>query len=174
MVFSTLVMEDKVIAYIALGSNLGDRPENLNRALDLLSSSAGVFVAYKSPVYESPPSEIVDQPDFLNLVVEVDTWLRPRELLARCQEVEKKMKRKKTRDKGPRVIDVDILLFSDAVIDDGDLVIPHPALTERAFFLVPLMDLTENIFIPGTGLRISDALAKLAPYKLDKVDESGW
>jgi 2-amino-4-hydroxy-6-hydroxymethyldihydropteridine diphosphokinase len=168
------IMEDKVIAYIALGSNLGDRRENLNRALDLLSSSAGVYVAYKSPVYESPAAEVADQPDFLNRVVEVETWLGPHELLDRCQEVERKMKRKKTRDKGPRVIDVDILLFDDAVINDKDLVIPHAALTERAFFLVPLMDLTGNIFIPGTGLRISDALARLAPYKLDKADDRGW
>jgi len=174
MVFSMTVMEDKVIAYIALGSNLRERSENLKKALDLLSSSAGVYVAYKSPVYESPAAEVADQPDFLNMVVEVETWLGPRELLARCQDIENKMKRKKTRDKGPRVIDVDILLFEDAVVNDEDLVIPHPALTERAFFLVPLMDLAGNIFIPGTGLRISDALAKLAPYKLEKVDERGW
>jgi 2-amino-4-hydroxy-6-hydroxymethyldihydropteridine diphosphokinase len=167
-------MEDKVIAYIALGSNLGDRVGNLKRALDLLSSSAGVYVAYKSPVYESAAAEVADQPDFLNMVVEVETWVGPNELLARCQEIENKMKREKTRDKGPRVIDVDILLFDDAVVNEEDLVIPHPALTERAFFLVPLMDLTGNIFIPGKGFRISDALAKLAPYKLEKVDERGW
>ncbi|UCE27768.1 MAG: 2-amino-4-hydroxy-6-hydroxymethyldihydropteridine diphosphokinase [Candidatus Coatesbacteria bacterium] len=167
-------MEEKVIAYIALGSNLGDRIKNLRTALDSLSSSAGVYEAYKSPVYESPAAEVPDQPDFLNRVVEVETWIGPHELLARCQEVEKKMRRKKTREKGPRVIDVDILLFGDAVLNDKDLVIPHPALTERAFFLVPLMDLAGNIFIPGTGLRISDALAELAPYKLEKVNERGW
>jgi len=167
-------MDEKVKAYIALGSNLDDRLKNLNAALDLLSSSAGVYVAYRSPVYESPPAEVPDQPDFLNRVVEVETWLRPRELLARCQEVEKKMERIKTREKGPRVIDVDILIYGDTVVNDEDLVIPHPALTQRAFFLVPLMELAGNILIPGTGLKISDALAKLAPFKLEKVDERGW
>jgi 2-amino-4-hydroxy-6-hydroxymethyldihydropteridine diphosphokinase len=167
-------MNEKVIAYIALGSNLGDRLGSLKKALDLLSSSAGVYVAYQSPTYESPAVEVTGQPDFLNMVVEIETWLGPYDLLARCREVEKKMKRKKTRDKGPRIIDVDILLFDNAVINDENLVIPHPALTERPFFLVPLMDLAGNIMIPGTGRNISNALAKLAPYKLEKVNDRGW
>lgn len=174
MVFSTLTMDEKIKAYISLGSNLGDRQANLKKALDLLSSRAGVYVAYQSPVYESPAADVTDQPDFLNTVVEVETWLGPSELLARCREVEKKMKRKKTRAKGPRVIDVDILLFGDAVIKADDLVIPHPALTERPFFLVPLMDLAGNVLIPDTGENVADALVKLAPYKLEKVAERGW
>jgi 2-amino-4-hydroxy-6-hydroxymethyldihydropteridine diphosphokinase len=174
MVFSTLGMDEKITAYVALGTNLGDRFANLKKGFDLLSTRAGVYVAYESPVYESPPAEVADQPDFLNMVVEVETWLRPSDLLAKCREVEKKMKRKKTRAKGPRVIDVDILLFGDAVINDAELVIPHPALTERPFFLVPLMDLTGDIMIPGTNTNISGALAKLAPYKLEKIDKRGW
>lgn len=174
MVFSTLTMDDKVIAYIALGSNLGDRFGNLTKALDILSSSSGIYIAYKSSVYESPAVDVTDQPDFLNMVVEIETWLGPYDLLERCREVEKKMKRKKTRDKGPRIIDVDILLFDDAVIEKEDLTVPHPALTERPFFLVPLMELAGNMIIPGTGTNISDALAGLAPYKLEKVNDRGW
>jgi 2-amino-4-hydroxy-6-hydroxymethyldihydropteridine diphosphokinase len=167
-------MDDKVIAYIALGSNLGDRLGNLTKALDLLSASSGIYVAYKSSIYESPAVDVTDQPDFLNMVVEIETWLGPYDLLARCREVEKKMKREKTRDKGPRIIDVDILLFDDAVIENEDLTVPHPSLTERPFLLVPLMDLAGNMIIPGTGTNISNALARLAPYKLEKVNDRGW
>jgi 2-amino-4-hydroxy-6-hydroxymethyldihydropteridine diphosphokinase len=142
-----------VNAYLGLGSNLGDRLVNLQRAVDLLEASDGVSVLRSSRVYETeavgPP-----QPDFLNAVIEVSTPLAPGDLLVRCLWVEEEMGRVRTVRWGPRVIDVDVLTYGRENLDLAELTIPHPRMHERLFVLAPLLELDGDPPLPG-GRRIS-------------------
>lgn len=131
---------EAVRCYLGLGSNLGDRAVNLQRAVDLLGGHAGIRVLRSSRVYETDPVG-PPQPDYLNAVVEVETALAARELLHACLDVERELGRVRTERWGPRVIDVDILTYGDETIDEPDLIVPHPRMHERAFVLVPLADL---------------------------------
>lgn len=124
-----------------MGSNLGDRRENLLHALRLLHAKPGVRVIEVSSLYESEPWGFLKQPDFLNLVALVSTSRDPREMLEACREVEDALGRVRGERWGPRVIDVDILLYDDLVWEDEDLVIPHPRMGERDFVTVPLAEL---------------------------------
>ncbi len=139
-----------VRAYLALGSNLGNRAEALAGARTMLQAS-GVRVIAASRVYESAPWGVVDQPPFLNQVVEVETTLAPRELLERCHEIEERLARVRSVRWGPRTIDVDILLYDAIRISEPDLVIPHPQLPSRAFVLVPLAELNAGLRLPGSA-----------------------
>jgi 2-amino-4-hydroxy-6-hydroxymethyldihydropteridine diphosphokinase len=163
------MLKDKINAYLALGSNVGDRMANLDAGESEVASATGVYLDRASPTYESPAAENPDQPPFYNRVVALEIWLSPRELLELCLAIENKMGRLRREDKGPRVIDVDILLFGDAVIDEADLKIPHAALPRRPFFLQPLKDLVGDVVIPGQTARLSQMLAALAPYELTEV-----
>lgn len=163
------MVTEKIRAYVALGSNLGDRMANLDQASSRLAAYGGIYLDRSSPTYASPPAEVPDQPPFFNRVLALEVWLPPRGLLAACRRVEDEMGRVREADKGPRVIDADILLFGEAVIREPELTIPHEALTRRAFFLQPLKDLMGDAVIPGTGSRISQLLAALAPYDLTEV-----
>lgn len=140
-------------AYLGLGSNLGDRLANLQRAVDLLDAGDGVSVLRSSRVYETeavgPP-----QPDFLNAVIEVSTSLGPGDLLGRCLRVEDEMGRVRTVRWGPRVIDVDLLTYGRQTVDLPDLTVPHPRMHERLFVLAPLLELDGDPTLPG-GRRIS-------------------
>jgi 2-amino-4-hydroxy-6-hydroxymethyldihydropteridine diphosphokinase len=167
-----LMLRDKITAYVALGSNVGDRFANLDVAEAAVASAKGVYLDRASPTYESPPAEGGNQPDFLNRVLVIDTWLNPRELLETCQKIETDLGRTGKGRKAPRVIDVDILLYGDAIIDEEGLKIPHEALKERPFFLKPLMDVAGDITIPGEGVFVSNLLAALAPYKLAPYDKT--
>lgn len=142
--------------YLALGSNLGDRMENL------LAAVRGLFprapVCRVSPVYETPPWGYLDQPNFLNMVVEVQTSLSPRELLDYLKELEVKIGREKSVPNGPRQIDLDILFYENQIYQDEELTIPHPRLRGRAFVLLPMADLTSNFIHPVYKLRISGLL----------------
>lgn len=160
------MLRDKITAYVALGSNVGDRFANLEAAEAAVASAQGVYLDRASPTYESPPAEGGNQPDFLNRVLVIDTWLNPRELLETCQTIETDLGRKEKGRKRPRVIDVDILLYGDLILNETDLKIPHEALKKRPFFLKPLMDVAGDIMIPGEGIFLSNALAALAPYEL--------
>jgi len=164
------MLKDKTAVYLALGSNLGDRYANLERGEDILASAGGFYLDRSSPTYESPAADLPDQPKFLNRVLALDTWYEPREVLAACQRVEQAMGRERTTDKGPRIIDVDILLFGQAVVNEADLVIPHAALARRPFFLQPLLDLLGDMTPPGASQRLSQMLAALAPYELTRVE----
>ena len=135
------------VAYLSLGSNLGDRERMLAEALRLLQAP-DVQVARISPVYETEPQDVKGQPWFLNLVAEIETELFPRQLLARVQKIEKQLGRKRGMPKGPRTIDIDILLFGAFVINTPDLVVPHPRMTERRFVLAPLADLAPGLRHP--------------------------
>jgi len=142
-----------VRAYLGLGSNLGDRLANLRRAVDLLVEG-GVDVVRTSRVYETAPVG-PPQPDYLNAVAEVATDLGPRDLLRACLDVERVMGRVRVERWGPRVIDVDVLTYGTETIEDADLVVPHPKMHERAFVLVPLLELERDPPLPG-GLKVAD------------------
>lgn len=133
--------------FLGLGSNLGDRFEMLSRArADLAAPDLRVVAA--SRVYETLPWGDADQPPYLNQVVEAQTTLSPRALLARCHEIEARLGRVRSRRWGPRTIDVDILVYGTAEIAESDLVIPHPELRRRAFVLVPLAELDPDLRLP--------------------------
>lgn len=128
-------------AYVGIGSNLGDRRSYLQLAVDQLAGTDGITVVAVSPVYETAPVGGPEQPDYLNAVVGVDTTLTPHELLAVAQRIEVEAERVRTVRWGPRTLDVDVLLVGDEQVDDADLVVPHPRMTERPFVVVPLADL---------------------------------
>jgi 2-amino-4-hydroxy-6-hydroxymethyldihydropteridine diphosphokinase len=138
------------IAYLALGSNEGDRRGHLRRAVASLPGVRRV-----SGVYETAPVGGPEQGPYLNCVVEIDTDLGPRDLLVFCQQVEQDAGRVRTVRWGPRTLDVDILLFDDLTVDQPDLVVPHPRMAERRFVLEPLADLAPERCPPGWEDRLA-------------------
>lgn len=153
-----------VMAYLGLGSNLGDRARNLAEAARRLASPGGLTVLRASPLYETDPVGVTDQPPFLNQVLEVETGLPAAELLARCLQVEAGLGRVRRERWGPRTLDIDILLYGQEVIDEPGLQVPHPRLAERAFVLVPLLDLAPRLALPD-GRRADNLLARLGPWQ---------
>jgi len=149
------------LVYLGLGSNLGDRLENLRRAIEELRA-AGVAVCRGSSVYESEPVDYTAQPRFLNAVVEAETELMPRQLLHRLQRIESRLGRRRGRRRGPRTIDIDILLFGDHVMHTAALTIPHPRLAERRFVLQPLCELAGGLRHPVNRQTVSALLAGLS------------
>jgi 2-amino-4-hydroxy-6-hydroxymethyldihydropteridine diphosphokinase len=140
--------------FIGLGSNLGDRERNLADARSRLEADHRVRIAKASSVYRTDPWGKTDQPEFLNQVIEVETALAPLELLAAMQKIEREMGRQRAEKWGPRLIDLDLLLFYDRLIDLPDLKVPHPYLKERAFVVVPLLEIAPDLILPdGTSLR---------------------
>ena len=152
-------------AYLGLGANLGDRLESLRRVVALLGGR-GVRVLRSSRVYETDPVGGPDQPDFLNAVVEVEAPGSARELLEACLAVEEEMGRVREERWGPRPIDVDVLTFGDEEHDEPGLRVPHPRMHERAFVLVPLLELEADPMLPG-GRRLQDL--RLGPETLTGV-----
>lgn len=136
-------------AFLGLGGNLGDPAAAMAAALRALDGHAGVSVAAVSSLYRTPPWGVTDQPDFLNAVAAVDTRLSARQLLDLCLEVERGLKRVRGERWGPRVIDIDILLFGDERVDEEGLQLPHPRMTGRAFVLVPLAEIAPDLRIGG-------------------------
>jgi 2-amino-4-hydroxy-6-hydroxymethyldihydropteridine diphosphokinase len=135
-------------AYLGLGSNLGDRLENLRGAVALLGER-GIQVLRSSRVYETEPVGGPPQPDYLNAVVEVEASGTASELLGAGLEVEEAMGRERAERWGPRVIDIDLLTFGDQTIDEPGLKVPHPRMHERAFVLIPLLELDPDPDLPG-------------------------
>ena len=140
-------------AYVALGSNLGDRERTLTDAVDALRAEDGVEVAAVSALIETDPVGYLDQPPFLNGVAALETTLAPRELLDLLLEVERRFGRVRegVPAQGPRTLDLDLLLYGDAELDEPGLRIPHPRMHERAFVLRPLSELDPALRIPGKG-----------------------
>jgi len=136
------------LAYLGLGSNLGDRRGNLRQAVELLAQVPGVVVRRRSSLYENPPVGYEAQPDFLNAVVEIETSLSPRALLEALQAIENRLGRERTIRWGPRTMDLDLLLFEGVRLDEEGLTLPHPRLCERAFVLVPLAELAPDWPLP--------------------------
>jgi 2-amino-4-hydroxy-6-hydroxymethyldihydropteridine diphosphokinase len=156
----------KSTVYLALGTNLGERPENLKAAVAALAAAspqgtAALTDLAASPVYETPPWGYTDQPDFLNMVVRGETCLPPLDLLIQLKHLETHLGRVPSVRYGPRLIDIDILFYGDLVLSVPQLTIPHPRLHERAFVLVPLADLAPELVHPLLGKPVRAMLAAL-------------
>ena len=150
--------------YLSLGSNLGDRPANLREAVQRLGELGEVGAV--SSLYETEPVEFIEQPWFLNIAMELTTELMPKQLLSAILKIEREMGRKRLQPKGPRLIDIDILLCGNTVVDDPKLFIPHPALHERKFVLAPLAEIAPQARHPvlkKTAREMLEELPKGAP-----------
>lgn len=134
------------IAYLSLGTNIGDREDNLIKAIEELKASSRIEVTKVSDLYETEPVGYDDQDPFYNICIMIETSYSPFELLDYCQAIENKMGRVRLIKNGPRIIDIDILSFDDLVINDERLILPHPRMNERAFVLIPLMDIMDKSF----------------------------
>ncbi len=153
-------MAEPVTTYLGLGGNLGDRLAALTQALRLLDATPGMRRIARSSVYETEPWGVADQPNFLNLVAGFETTLDPADLLAVCQSVEATVGRTASYRWGPRLIDVDILLYGEQVVnlDAPDLQIPHPRLRQRAFVLAPLAEIAPDATLPPDGTTVRTLL----------------
>jgi 2-amino-4-hydroxy-6-hydroxymethyldihydropteridine diphosphokinase len=150
------------LTYLSLGSNIGDRERNLRAAIERLATP-GLRVLRVSPIYETEPVDVTDQRWFYNLVLEAETTLFPLQLLARAQKVERVLGRVRTVSKGPRTIDIDILLYGTAVMRGDKLEIPHPRMAERRFVLVPLHDLAPGLRHPVARKTVAELLRAAPP-----------
>lgn len=149
-------------AYLGLGTNLGHKKENLEKALDILNFHSDVQVLKVSSFYETDPVGYENQDKFLNAVVFCETSLGPYELLDFIQEIEKALKRVRDIRWGPRTIDVDILLYDTLeLMDEPRLIIPHPRMVEREFVLEPLAEIAPEVVHPGEGKSVSLLLKEL-------------
>jgi len=142
---------------IALGSNLGDKAANIDRAIALLAEPGDIRLLARSRNYATEPWGKTDQDWFVNAAIAVATSLSPRLLLARCKEIERRMGRVETERWGPRIIDLDLLVYRGISIGEPDLVLPHPHIGARAFVLAPLMDLVPDLVIGGKSVRAMHA-----------------
>ncbi len=148
-------------SFIGIGSNVGDRTQFVRRAVEALNSAAGIEVTATSSLYETSPIGGPPQRSYVNMVIRVRTSLDHRDLLQLCQEIEQKLGREESDIRwGPRVVDLDLLLFDNTKISEPDLEIPHPRMTQRRFVLIPLLEIDEDVADPWGG-----------PYK-DVLDEA--
>ena len=167
--------------FIALGSNIAPRLGYLTQAIERLQQEPSINHIKKSAVYETEPVGLVDQDRFLNMVVELETNLEPEELLNTCQNIERILGRKREVRWGPRTVDLDILLYNQEQMATDRLTVPHPRLQERAFVLVPLVELCPSLYIRGLGQTASQLLTTLPLQDregvikcqpIERVDES--
>ena len=156
-------------SYLGLGTNIGDRLNYLNQALNILNSHSNIKISKKSKLYETKAWGYTEQADFLNMCVEIETDLNPKDLLHVCQDVEKKLNRERKIRWGPRTIDVDILFFNDIILQEENLEIPHPRIKERAFVLIPLIDLNDKLKIDNVS--INEYLKSLTTEEREEVKE---
>ena len=145
--------------YLGLGSNLGDRHRSIRQAIDLLSAEA--HVEQLSSIYETAPVGYREQPSFLNAVARVKTTLEPEEMLLLAKRIEADLGRTQTFRNGPRVIDVDLLLYDNLIIDTPQLTLPHPRLAERAFVLCPLSEVAPDLIHPVIGRTIASLMSAI-------------
>lgn len=143
------------LGYVGLGSNLDNPVKQVERAIELIGELSGTMVKARSSLYRSAPLGPVEQPDFVNAAVTVQTVLGARELLDQLQDIERVLGRERGKRWGPRVIDLDLLVFADEVINEPGLKVPHPGIGERNFVLLPLREIAPELVIPGLG-RLAD------------------
>jgi 2-amino-4-hydroxy-6-hydroxymethyldihydropteridine diphosphokinase len=155
--------------YLSLGSNIGERAENIARAIAALAAFC-VRVVKQSALYETEPVEFLEQDWFLNCVVEVETELAPGELMRALLEIERGMGRERVLPKGPRIIDMDILLYGSRVVRGADLEIPHPRMAARRFVLVPLAEIAALVVHPVLKKAIADLLVETS----DRSEVRPW
>ncbi len=158
-------MNNKV--YIGLGSNVGNKAENLARAHLLIEAMDDVYIKQASSLYQTPPWGKTDQEDFINQVIEIETELLPLDLLHRLQDIEIKLGRQRDVRWGPRTIDLDVLLYGRETIDLEELKVPHPYLLQRLFVLIPLQEIAPELVFPD-GAKIMEVLNRL----IDSADVS--
>ncbi len=153
---------ENIVAYIGLGANLGDRWLNLQQALKELAALPTIEIGPLSSVYETAPVGMTEQPDFLNMAAQVRTTLSARGLLDALLHIETEMGRTRTVRWGPRVIDLDLLVFGDIQITLPGLVVPHPRLQERDFVLMPLVEIAPTLVLPGSKQTAERVLKNLS------------
>lgn len=157
-------------ALIGLGSNMGDKADNIRRAVALLGEAGDIQVVAQSRLYRTAPWGVTEQDWFVNGCIAVATELSPAALLKRCLGVEDTMKRVREQRWGPRVIDVDVLDYRGMVFDDPDLTLPHPRIRERAFVLVPLAEIAPDLEIGGH--RLDHWLTQVDAREVTPISES--
>jgi 2-amino-4-hydroxy-6-hydroxymethyldihydropteridine diphosphokinase len=148
------------LAYIGIGSNLGDREFNCKQAIGLIRQK-GITVSKESSLYETKPWGVTDQPLFLNMAIEIETDLKPFELLRTLKDIENEMGREETFLWGPRIIDLDILLYDNYIVNEKGLRIPHPHMQDREFVLRPLCEIAGDVPHPLLLLSIEELLQRL-------------
>lgn len=153
-----------VRAFVGLGSNLGDRKANIDSSVELLGEAEGVEVIKRSSKYETEPVGPI-QPWFINSVTEIETSLSPGELLDRCKEVEKRIGRVDSLHWGPRLVDLDLLLYGNRVVNSEKIKLPHPQLAERLFVLLPLLELEPDLVHPELDTPLKELLTKTGKDK---------
>ncbi len=157
--------------FIGIGSNLGDREGNLREAMQLAEAGGGLTIALVSSFYESEPWGVAEQPRFINAVFEAQTSLSPRELLVYLKGIEAKMGRVATVKWGPRLIDMDIVLYGERVISEADFEVPHPRAHERAFVMVPLSEIAPDVMHPVLGRTASRIAGPLDKAGLKRIGD---
>jgi 2-amino-4-hydroxy-6-hydroxymethyldihydropteridine diphosphokinase len=169
-------MKQSVRAYIGLGSNLGDRERVLREAFHTLDETSGIRVLRASSLYETEPVDFEDQPWFLNAIVEVETDLLPHSLLEQLQKIEAQFGRERKVAKGPRTLDLDLLLYADCVIEDECLALPHPRWRQRRFILQPLSELRPDFRDPVTRESLDEIMASCKDPKkiMKRPSSSPW
>jgi 2-amino-4-hydroxy-6-hydroxymethyldihydropteridine diphosphokinase len=155
------------VAWLGIGANLGDARQTLKDAVVCLAQQHTVAVLAKSSLYRTAPVDAGGD-DYFNCVVKLETRLAVRELLALCQRIEHHFGRERPFRNAPRTLDIDILLYGDAVIDEPDLIVPHPRMTGRAFVLVPAVEIDPDLAIPGLG-PASAFVSAVADQRIEKV-----
>jgi 2-amino-4-hydroxy-6-hydroxymethyldihydropteridine diphosphokinase len=151
-------------ALIALGGNIGDARRTIRKAIEIFCDGDDVWLRKRSSDYKTPPWGVTDQPPFINAAISVGTGLEPRALLERAHAVERIFGRNREKEErwGPRSLDIDLIVYNDLIVNEPDLVLPHPRLFERAFVLVPLAEIVPDRLIAGT-------LVKDAAQRVDKA-----
>ncbi len=156
-----------VKAFLSLGSNIGGRKMNLDRAVGMIGRLPGTNLLKVSSYIETKPVGYTDQPDFLNAVAMIETSLAPRELLDELLKIELQMGRKRTIRWGPRVIDIDILLYNNEQINEEGLQVPHPRMMERGFVLKPLAEIEPDLMLPN-GITAKEAAKQVTDQESAK------
>lgn len=159
-------------AVLGLGGNIGDTRKEMSSALSRLALNPGISVTAVSALYLTPPWGKTDQAPFLNAAARLETSLSPRALLNAILAVERDLGRERVERWGPRTIDIDILLYDSVSIDEPWLHVPHPRLTERAFALIPLLDVMPDAVVEGRGAK--EWLSRVGSTGIAKIAEAGW
>lgn len=156
------------LAYVALGANLGDAEGNLRAAVRALAATPGLALLKTSSFYRTAPVGLRQQPDFINAAAAMHSELDARALLDVLFDIEQRFGRQRSIPNAPRTLDLDLLLYGDAVSADSALTLPHPRMHERAFVLAPLAEIAPELVIPGRG-RVAELLAQCADQRIERL-----